>query len=519
MPVQFTGNDYFQGGNELGRYSYGELSPEQALQERAIARKQQIANILMSRGMKNAQQGGQMAGRFYVPASPVQNIAGLTEVLAGAIGGHVLDERSKAVGKEHQAMQAQAIQDYLASQRPTMQQKELEGPGAPMAAPTANDWVNTLTPAEHDADRIGQERARGGPGMVAEGPRPTTTVQQPADPTTARQGVVRALTSQYPPVRTMATFMEQQAGREKEHALAREQQLAMKKMQDDFLWKLTGKRADQAIELKQTVSGDVGVTQTGAASRTDLGKIQKINDLLLDMDPESPEAQGLAALRTKLSTHTPANSQTVNVDQGVPLVKELMVKGADNVAATLSQAQVAQQSLRSIQQVEDAMHTGKMVSGPGATPQIYLRQLGEVLGVGGKDNEEVLRNTRSAIQAMAKLQIDSSHAAQGQGAISDYERKLFERAAAGNNLTVPEISELMGAMRKTAQYTIGVSAQNVEKIRKLPKGGEVVAPFFELPGAGTPAPPRSQAPPGGIKPAAPAAGNKTTIDALLEKYK
>ena len=95
---QISGNPFVIGNQESGNYRYGDMPPEQALQERAIARKQQIMNLLISKGLGNTQQQGQMAGRFYVPSSPVQGLAGLAEMAAGLYGSHTLDEKSQALG-------------------------------------------------------------------------------------------------------------------------------------------------------------------------------------------------------------------------------------------------------------------------------------------------------------------------------------------------------------------------------------------------------------------------------------
>src|SRR6185295_7165938 len=60
----------------------GQVPPEIALEEQAINRKQQLANMLLQRGMQAPQ--GEMAGRFYVGPSWAQGLAQLGAAGAGA---------------------------------------------------------------------------------------------------------------------------------------------------------------------------------------------------------------------------------------------------------------------------------------------------------------------------------------------------------------------------------------------------------------------------------------------------
>ena len=63
---------YGLGNQEGGSFGYGGLPPEEALAHRALARKQQIANLLMTQGLEQSGTNhGQMVGRFYVPGSPL----------------------------------------------------------------------------------------------------------------------------------------------------------------------------------------------------------------------------------------------------------------------------------------------------------------------------------------------------------------------------------------------------------------------------------------------------------------
>src|SRR3990167_5319350 len=66
MAQQFSGAPYLNSYGVQDRYGYqGEVSPDVAIEEQALNRKQQIANLLVQQGLQGA-GSGQMVGRFLV---------------------------------------------------------------------------------------------------------------------------------------------------------------------------------------------------------------------------------------------------------------------------------------------------------------------------------------------------------------------------------------------------------------------------------------------------------------------
>lgn len=508
--------------------------------------KQLIAQMLLARGMQQPQ--GQMVGRFYVPPSPWQHLGNLAQVGLGVGVMNAGDQKRVEMANEIRKRKAAEIEAFKSQMAPvpevppshlpqgtppTYQDSNLseiidqtgafQAVGTPSVRPDSQSARNLVIDSMLDSrlpmpvppSSTPPPMEYRPPVMTDPGMPPTQGPISPGTPARERTGpeqqanLLNAMTSfDNPVLRDTAKFIAQQQQAEE-----------MKKMQNDLTLALTGikqkgaetleeKKAAGAQQLKATVSGDAVLSQAGQNTRTDLAKVQQISDLLQGLDPNSLEAKVLRDLQAKLSTHGAASSTTVNVDQGTPFVTELQKKTAGQVSDTHEAALTAQKSLGTITLVEDAIKTGKVVTGPSATPQVYLRQLGDVLGVGGKDNAEVLTNTRKAIQGMAQLQIDMSRQAQGQGAISDYERKLFEKASAGTDLTNVEITELLQGMKKVAHFTIALHQRNIGLIKKLPRGGEVLAPFMELQGIGateTPSQPSTVAP-------------SISDDELLRKY-
>ena len=541
---QFSGNPFLLGDSERGSYDYSGMTPEEAQTQRNIAQRRQMAKLMMYQGQQQAGKKGGMVGNIYVKASPMEGLAGVGQVGLGGLADYFLNKESTEETKKQAKDRKARIDEYIAAttdtpalpaSKPLRPESFGESNLNQIIRETNPEQASQLgprdipTPSLRPMNKVSQTmmdmqvkapqrlspeqekfalRFGEGPqdpfagGMMGDGSGPAVagTPYQPGAYTpkeigpetpgtpgiTRSQGEIqraglKAFAYGDPRLDKLVGHVTDQRNQNEQNQLRRQELLA--KQESDQVFKMA--LQDRAIAGQSALKGQEGADARLAAKTKEetavVGQVEILNKMIAEGDPNSPATKALKQLLEKLTTHTPAASQTMSIDQGGPLAQEMMKKAGDNVAKTLESAQVAQRSLQTIQKVEEAIRTGKVISGPGATPTIYLRQLGSVLGVTGKDSEEILKNTRVAIQGMAQLQIDSSKAAQGQGAISDYERKLFERASAGGDLTNGEIAELMVAIKKVAQFTISANTQNVQKIRNLPKGGDVVAPFFELP--------------------------------------
>lgn len=205
------------------RYGYAGVTPELAMREQGLNRKQQIANLLMQRGMQPRQ--GQMAGRFYVPPSPVQGLADMASVAAGAFGTHLIDQQRKDLSDQDRAMLTEAVQGYQKATGP--QSVELAGPGAP--APNGAEPGQGFTPQELDApgathptmrDAIADLYAKRSGAFFQEGPRPTADV--PASPDAKRQAIVELMANQHPQAQALGKLLSQQDFMQQERDTNRE---------------------------------------------------------------------------------------------------------------------------------------------------------------------------------------------------------------------------------------------------------------------------------------------------------
>lgn len=155
-----------------------------------------------------------------------------------------------------------------------------------------------------------------------------------------------------------------------------------------------------------------------------------------------------------------------NIARGAPLVspseadkkvgETLKVKAADDFIDSAYKATDAIKSINTINRLKDAVSSGNILSGPGADTRMVMAQIANTMSVQGKSDEERLLNTRTVIQGLAQLAINNSASIKGQGQISDFERKLLEKANSGNitDLTPPEMGKLLDIFDKSSRAVI-----------------------------------------------------------------
>lgn len=183
-----------------------------------------------------------------------------------------------------------------------------------------------------------------------------------------------------------------------------------------------------------------------------------------------------------------AGAANVSVNTATkPMLNELGKGVGEKIIGDFTAAQQAQQTLNNVQQIRSGL--GNVIAGPGANTRVTLAQVGEVLGVNGKDTTEKLQNTRNLMQGLARQELAAAGQMKGQGQITESERTILRKAESGqiNELTVPEINTLLGALEKTAGYRINNHSSNLERLKRDPNAAGVVD-YMTLPGAASPTP-------------------------------
>ncbi|MEK8025007.1 hypothetical protein [Pseudaquabacterium rugosum] len=259
---------------------------------------------------------------------------------------------------------------------------------------------------------------------------------------------------------------------------------------------LAGLDPAKALALQQSLAkddtpvalGDGGmlVTRTGrvlaqnpkdgAAKVSDLGRlIQEMQAL----SPDSPMRPAYLDAIRKASTHQPAASQSVTVSGDKSFAEVFAKNAATRLADSAEAARAAASSVQTIDRAIGVLDGGRVLTGPGSTAVTVLAQLGQQMGVTGKDTADVLSRTRQLMQTSASLAVDGAKALAGQGQITDAERSLISRVSGGeiDRLTAPEIRAVLGALRKVNVAKVQAHQQ---ELAKVPQQFREFAPIYRV---------------------------------------
>lgn len=225
MAQQFSGAPYLNSYGVQDRYGYnGEVAPDVAIEEQALNRKQQIANLLMQQGLQGAGQG-QMVGRFYVPTSGTQHAAKIGELLAGLVGTHVVDKKRQALSTDMNDERARAVQRYIDETQGKQVPERTLPQGTPDQVVPVQGPPNITQPADPMTGEFGAIQEQ--PAQITipgtpptQGPVNEAQFQVP-DPMASRKAVMEAMSHQDPRVREAVRFMEQAKAQEDEKQAAR----------------------------------------------------------------------------------------------------------------------------------------------------------------------------------------------------------------------------------------------------------------------------------------------------------
>jgi hypothetical protein len=143
------------------------------------------------------------------------------------------------------------------------------------------------------------------------------------------------------------------------------------------------------------------------------------------------------------------------------------------------QAQSAVQTLNNANQISQSL--SKALVGPLANQRLTLAQIGQTLGIAGKDTTETLQKTRDVIQGLARQELSAAGQMKGQGQITESERAILRKAEAGqiNEFTKPELETFLGAIRKTARSRIATHERNISTLRNDPQAATIL-PYLQI---------------------------------------
>lgn len=151
------------------------------------------------------------------------------------------------------------------------------------------------------------------------------------------------------------------------------------------------------------------------------------------------------------------------------------------VKDTYTAAQGAVQQADAAQRIIKAVDSGKIIAGPLANGRMTVAQIGQMVGVTGKDDAETIARSREVIRGLSEMTLQGRKQMTGQGAITESEGKLAEKANSGdiNDLTPAEIKQLARASARAAKFIYSQHQDNLTNLQSNPDTSKL-AGFYKV---------------------------------------
>lgn len=230
-------------------------------------------------------------------------------------------------------------------------------------------------------------------------------------------------------------------------------------------------------EVVNTGGANVLVNPYAPAGTTIANTGNPAKDLLVqDANGNWVPNQALVAAKKDIAK---SGAPNVNVKTDVKMgeslgaqVGPIMKEASEQATAAATQVQVAQNLVK-------ALDSNKIFAGTGADTKLQLAQIGDSLGITGKDTQEKLANTRQLVQSLAQLTLEGRKQMKGQGQVTDQESKLAERAISGDlNFTPTELRVLAGAADRSGRAVYGNYQRKIDALKQNPNVN-ALAPYYE----------------------------------------
>jgi hypothetical protein len=219
--------------------------------------------------------------------------------------------------------------------------------------------------------------------------------------------------------------------------------------------------------IRGSLFGSGGQTVTGATKETnDYKNYQK-----------SVEGGFVGSFNDWLTQQKRAGATNVSVGGAKDLASQVGDISKESRISAMGAVQSADAANRIIQAVD----SNKLFTGVGANQRLTAAQIADGLGLGGKDNAEKIGNSRQAIQGLAQLTLQGRKQMRGEGAITESEGALAERAMSGDiSLTGAELRQLAEAAKRSAKFQYSQHQNIINTMKSNPETRGLV-PFYDVP--------------------------------------
>lgn len=174
-----------------------------------------------------------------------------------------------------------------------------------------------------------------------------------------------------------------------------------------------------------------------------------------------------------------SGKSVTNVNVDAKTIPSIAKEVGGILESSRTKASGAIKMFQNAQMIDQALQSGEIYAGPGATLRQAMAQIGSMLGFGGTDK---VNRTRQVIRALASSAVEARKELAGQGQVTENEAKAVEKAMSGdiNELTIGELRLLSDLNKRAAQLTI---QQHQSYLENIPQGAEGLRGFFNVRGA------------------------------------
>jgi hypothetical protein len=195
----------------------------------------------------------------------------------------------------------------------------------------------------------------------------------------------------------------------------------------------------------------------------------------LPPDPKTWNPQQAALAKSIVESKTSAGANKYDfsnmLGKSVSDVAPILIASKTATGGAIQQADAANRIIQSLD-------TNKIFTGAGANQKLQAAQIGQMLGITGGKTEEIVANTRTAIQGLAQLTLQGRKQMRGEGAITESEGALAQRAMSGDvSLTAGELRILANAAKRSAKFTYD---QHQSMMGALSKDSPNSVPYYQL---------------------------------------
>lgn len=172
-----------------------------------------------------------------------------------------------------------------------------------------------------------------------------------------------------------------------------------------------------------------------------------------------------------------------NVNNFIPKMGEsIAAQIGPMIKDTYGAANGAVSQIDAAGRIVKAIDSGQIIAGPMANGRLKVAQVGQLLGVTGKDEAETIARSRDVIRGLSEMTLQGRKQMTGQGAITESEGRLAEKAMSGdiNDLTPAEIKQLARASARASKFVYDQHQQNLGNLRSDPNTAKL-EPFYKTP--------------------------------------